>query len=203
MASMISRLGGATAVLGVALFTAAAPMAIAQPADEHGYTDSAARCDDDQTVVAYGRTSRALVAICVSPDGDLEYRGVRLSDQAALTMPATRSTDGQVTATNDGVTYAVTPQLLLVSEGDTVLYRGTWIEFAEPRFSGSAASTTPTTSTTTSATTQATPTPSTTTSSEPTSTTSPTATASTSPTSPTPPTVSTTTVTLTPTTEAG
>lgn len=175
------------------------------PSDEYGYTDSAARCDTTQTVMEFGRTSRALVAICVSSDGQLEYRGVRLSDQASLTMPASRGADGEITASNDGVTYAVTPELLLVSEGDSVLYRDGWIEFQEPRFSAGESSS--------SATSSATPTPTETTTASPTTTpTTPTTTATTSaaPTTTTPtadsspptasssPTVSTTTVTLTP-----
>ena len=118
--------------------------------DEYGYLNSSARCDDDQTLMAFGRTSRAMVAVCVDPDGELEYRGVRLSDQAAATLTATRASDGSIIATNDGVTYAISPTFFLVSEGDAVLYRDSWIEFHQPRFSGtptttSAASTAPTT----------------------------------------------------------
>jgi hypothetical protein len=175
------------------------------PSDEYGYTDSAARCDAAQTVMEFGRTSRALVAICVNPDGQLEYRGVRLSDQAALTMPASRGADGAITASNDGVTYAVTPELLLVSEGDSVLYRDGWIEFQEPRFSAgessssatSSATPTPTETTATSPTTSPTTTPTTPTTSAAPATTTPTADSS-PPTASSSPTVSTTTVTLTP-----
>ena len=148
--------------------------------DEYGYLNTAARCDDDQTLMAFGRTSRAMVAVCVDPDGELEYRGVRLSDQAATTLSATRASDGSIIATNDGVTYAISPTFFLVSEGDSVLYRDSWIEFRQPRFSG-----TPTTTTTTSTTSAA---------------------ASTAPTTaPTvsTPTVSTTTVTMAPVTPAG
>ena len=36
------------------------------------------------------RTERSLVAVCVDRDGDLEYRGVRLSDKASLELPVTR-----------------------------------------------------------------------------------------------------------------
>lgn len=104
------------------------------PVDGDGYVDSAARCDD-QVPVAFGRTSRALVAVCVDRDGQLEYRGVRLSDKASVNMPASRASDGAIVASNDGVTYAVSPTMLLVSEGDTVIYRDAWIEFREPRFS--------------------------------------------------------------------
>jgi hypothetical protein len=151
--------------------TSASPAESEFPSDDRGYLNSAARCDDGQTVMMFGRTSRSLVVVCVGPDGQLEYRGVRLSDQAGLTMAASRSADGAIVASNDDVTYSITPQTLLVSEGDTVLYRDSWSEYHKP---GSPAGST--TASTTAA-------PSTT-------TTTPTTTI---------PTVSTTTVTLTPT----
>jgi hypothetical protein len=176
-------LGLAAVAAGVAIAVASPaplPAASAAPAgptsDELGYVGSAARCDDTQTLMAYGRTSRALVVICVSPDGQLEYRGVRISDQAALSMAAARASSGTIIATNDGVTYAVSPTMLLVSEGDTVLYRDSWTEFQQPRFSGGSGGTTAT-STPTSSTAPSSATPATST-----------------------PTVSTTTVTPTPTT---
>ena len=150
--------------------------------DEYGYLNTAARCDDDQTLMAFGRTSRAMVAVCVDPDGELEYRGVRLSDQAATTLSATRASDGSIIATNDGVTYAISPTFFLVSEGDAVLYRDSWIEFRQPRFSGTPTPTSTSTTTTTSAAASTAPT--------------------TAPTVSTP-TVSTTTVTMAPVTPAG
>lgn len=117
----------------------AVPRAAAAPTDdpetdESGYLDSAARCDAGQTLVAYGRTTRAQVAICVDPGGELQYRGVRSSDGAYLMMPAERGANGSIVATNGDATYAVSPSMLLVSEGDTVIYRGSWIEFREPGF---------------------------------------------------------------------
>jgi len=121
--------------------TAPSGSSSAYPSDGQGFMDSSARCDEGQTLMAYGRTSRALVTICVGPDGQLEYRGVRLSDNSSLTVTAGRASDGSIVATNDGVTYAVSPEMLLVSEGDTVLYRDSWVEFREPGFSG--ASSTP------------------------------------------------------------
>src|SRR4051794_27525132 len=51
-------------------------------ADSRGYVDTGARCDENQTLMAYGRTSKSLVVVCVKADGGLEYRGVRLSDNA-------------------------------------------------------------------------------------------------------------------------
>lgn len=113
----------------------------AYPSDGRGYVDSSARCDTDQVLMAYGRTARALIAICVDSDGELEYRGVRLSDEAAVTLPAGRASDGSIVATNDGVTYSVSSVAFLVSEGDTVLYRDPWVEFREPRFDDGATST--------------------------------------------------------------
>ena len=119
-------------------------------ADEHGYVDWTARCDDSQTLMAYGRTERSLVAVCVDRDGDLEYRGVRLSDKASLELPVTRGADGVLIATNDGVTYSISPSMFLVSDGDNVIYRDAWIEFKEPSFATAttSASTTATSSST-------------------------------------------------------
>ncbi|MCB0924107.1 MAG: hypothetical protein KDB50_06125 [Mycobacterium sp.] len=115
--------------------------------------------------MAFGRTARALVAVCVDRDGQLEYRGVRLSDEASVSMPASKASDGAIIADNSGVTYAVSPAMLLVSEGDTVIYRDVWIEFREPRFSEDTATdtATPTTTTTSPATTSPTTTVTTTT----------------------------------------
>ena len=59
-------------------------------------------------------------------------------------MAAGRGSDGSIVATNNGVTYSVSPGAFLVSEGDTVLYRDSWTDFHTPRFSGGSA--TPTTS---------------------------------------------------------
>ena len=133
-------------------------------ADEHGYVDWTARCDDSQTLMAYGRTERSLVAVCVDRDGDLEYRGVRLSDKASLELPVTRGADGVLIATNDGVTYSISPSMFLVSDGDNVIYRDAWIEFKEPSFSTATTST----SSTSSAATSSTPTSSAATSTAPT-----------------------------------
>lgn len=142
--------------LAAALGSAAAaamffiPLVSAAPAaDEHGYIDSAARCDSSQTLMAYGRTTRSLVVICVGSDGQLQYRGVRLSDGADLQMPAGKTTDGLIVANNDGVTYTVSPAMLLVSAGDNVLYRDSWTEFRQARFPGTPAATTVTTTTVT------------------------------------------------------
>jgi hypothetical protein len=174
----VVAVGVAIAVSSPALLPEASAAPAGPTSDELGYVGSAARCDDTQTLMAYGRTARALVVICVDPDGQLEYRGVRISDQAALSMAAARASSGTIIATNDGVTYVVSPTMLLVSEGDTVLYRDSWADFHQPRFSAGSTNTTRTTT--------------------PTSSTTPTPSSTTTATSSTTPTVSTTTVTPTP-----
>ena len=135
------------ALLGTAVVAHSAPAA--PSTDEHGFVDSSARCSASQTLMAYGRTARALVVICVDPDGGLQYRGVRLSDGAALQMAAGRGSDGSIVATNNGVTYSVSPGAILVSEGDTVHYRDSRTDNHTPSAPATAPVTTPTVSTTT------------------------------------------------------
>lgn len=158
--------GIAAAALAAVVGTAALPQSHAAPSapatDEHGFVDSPARCSSSQTLMAYGRTPRALIVICIDPAGGLQYRGVRLSDGAGLQMAAGRGSDGSIVATNDGVTYSVSPSALLVAQGDTVLYRDSWTDFQTPRFSGpatTAPSTAGLTSKPTVSTTTVTPTP--------------------------------------------
>lgn len=114
--------------------------------DSLGYANTKARCDDSQTVVAYGRTERSLAVVCVDPDGKLEYRGLRLRDDAAIQVAASRGSDGTIVADNDGVTYSISPTVFLVSEGDSVIYRDSWIEFQQPGFSGESTTTAATSS---------------------------------------------------------
>ncbi|BBZ76095.1 hypothetical protein MANY_14320 [Mycolicibacterium anyangense] len=129
----------ATTSGSAAATTSASASASAAPTykpDSKGYANTKARCDDTQTVMAYGRTERSLAVICVNPDGKLEYRGLRLRDDAAIQVSASRGADGTIIADNDGVTYSISPTVFLVSEGDSVIYRDSWIEFQQPGFSG-------------------------------------------------------------------
>jgi hypothetical protein len=134
----------ATSATTSATTTSGAP--VSYQADSRGYVDTGARCDENQTLMAYGRTSKSLVVICVNHDGGLEYRGVRLSDNAPLHLPITRSSDGTLVASNDGVTYAVSPTQILVSSGDDVIYKDSWIEFKEASFAQSSTSSSASTS---------------------------------------------------------
>ena len=69
-------------------------------------------------------------------------------DNAAVTLPASRGSDGSVIAGKDGVTYSISPKVFLVSEGDNVIYRDSWVELVQPGFSGSGTSSSSTSATT-------------------------------------------------------
>lgn len=138
---------GAGALLAAAALLPA--VATAEPtitSDEQGYVGTEAHCDSTQLAVAYGRTARSLVAICTRPEGGYEYRGVRLSDEAGLKAAATAA-DGGFIIENEGATYTVTPQQLLVTADDKVVYRDTWIEYEQPRFTAEGTTSSPTTTT--------------------------------------------------------
>lgn len=122
---------------GAALLVVAAPPASPAPAfDSQGYIDSTARCTAPDTAVVFGSTAGSRVAICNTPDGDLEYRGVRVRDGAKLIAEATRSADGAFTATRDGIDYMVTSSDLVISAGERVIRDEPMVDFHRP---GSAA----------------------------------------------------------------
>jgi hypothetical protein len=108
------------------------PSASAAPAsDGQGYVDSTARCISPATVVVFGSTDTSRVAICKTPGGEYEYRGVRVRDSAKLIVAASRSGDGFV-ANNDGVTYAVTAKSLVISVGDKAIREEPMMDFHRP-----------------------------------------------------------------------
>lgn len=117
-----------------ALLAAALPTAAAAPAaDSGGYVNSAARCAAPNDVVVFGSTAASRVAICKTPGGEFEYRGVRVSDGAKLVVPATESTDGTFVADNGPISYMVTAKSLIVSEGNTVLREEPMVDFHGPQ----------------------------------------------------------------------
>jgi hypothetical protein len=127
----VSRLTVA-AVACLALLGGAAPVAGAAPAtDDQGYLDSTARCKQPDTAVAFGSTETSRVAICKTPDDQYEYRGVRVRDGATLLAPASRSGDGRFVAENDGITYTLTANSLVVSEGSQVIREEPMADFHE------------------------------------------------------------------------
>jgi hypothetical protein len=144
------RLALAT-VAGAALLTIALPSALAAPAtDGQGFVDSTARCTSPDTAVAFGSTATSRVAICKSPEGAYEYRGVRVRDGAKLILPASQKGAGEYVAENDGITYTVTATSLLVSVGQHGIRDEAWVDYHGPATSTSPTSTTsakPTTTT--------------------------------------------------------
>lgn len=128
------------AAAGSALVFVTAPAAFSAPAyDSQGYVDSTARCTAPNTAVIFGRTATSRVAICMSSDGEYQYRGVRVRDGAKLIVPASRSSDGAFTAANDGFQYMVTSSALVISSGTRVIRDETMLDFHRP---GTATSTT-------------------------------------------------------------
>ena len=102
-----------------ALSVIALPSATAAPAaDDQGYVDSTARCAPPNAVVVFGSTDTSRVAICRTPGGQYEYRGVRIRDGAKLIAPASKSGDGEYVADNNGISYTVTANSLIVSSGN-------------------------------------------------------------------------------------
>jgi hypothetical protein len=112
-------------VAGAAISTLLAiglPVATAAPAtDDQGFVDSTARCAAPDVAVAFGDTATSRVAICKSPGGQYEYRGVRVSDGAKLVVDAKQSGDGAYVAENDGITYTLTSSSLVVSAGSRMI----------------------------------------------------------------------------------
>ncbi|MFB1298904.1 hypothetical protein ACAG24_025715 [Mycobacterium sp. pW049] len=130
-------LAGVAALASIPLFLVAAPSASsAPPSDSQGYLDSTARCTAPDVMVVFGSTESSRVAICRDTDGDYEYRGVRVRDGARLVVPASRTSDGGFTATNDGIDYLVTSTDLVVSVGEKVIRDEPMVDFHEAESSG-------------------------------------------------------------------
>ena len=140
-----------------ALFAVGVPSATAAPAtDDQGYVDSTARCSPPNTAVLFGTTDSSRVAICKTPSGQFEYRGVRLRDGAKLIVPASQSGDGFV-ADNDGMTYTVTSKSLAVGLGGKVIREEPIVDVHGPGTPAAPAA--PDSTTTTTTTTPTTPLP--------------------------------------------
>jgi hypothetical protein len=123
-----------------------APLAAADPTDALGFVNSTARCAAPNTAVAFGSTAESRVAICKSPAGQFGYHGVRVSDGAKLIASASAAADGSYVAKQDGVTYTVTSNALVVSDANGVIRREPMVMYHGPKTaqSPSAAAQTPT-----------------------------------------------------------
>jgi hypothetical protein len=118
------------AAAAVPLLILGAPTASAAPPyDGQGYIDSTARCTAPDTMVVFGHTAGSRIAICRDADDGYEYRGVRVRDGARLIAPATRSSDGAFTASNDGIDYMVTSRALVISADEKVIRDEPMVDF--------------------------------------------------------------------------
>ena len=133
------------AAAGLTLLALGVPSAAAAPDfDDQGYLDSTARCSSTNTAVEFGSTDASRVAICEGPDGDYQYRGVRVRDGARLILSAERTDSGAFVAENDGIEYTVAAKSLIISVGEKVIREEPWVDFHSPN-SGTT-TTTPSTS---------------------------------------------------------
>lgn len=119
---------GAVAACSTAAVFALPPALAAPTTDAQGYVDSTARCAASDEAVVFGSTATSRVAICKTPKGSYEYRGVRLRDGARLIRMATKSGD-TFTVYNDGFTYTVSEKSLVLAEGSRVIRDETWLDF--------------------------------------------------------------------------
>lgn len=128
----------ASAAASAACVVVCTPVASADPSpqfptDDRGFVDTAAYCQGAAVATAYGRTADALVAICAGQDGQLQYRGVRLRDGAAVMLTAQADGSGAFVAENDGVVYTVSPTELTVTVADSTLHRQAMLEYRTPQ----------------------------------------------------------------------
>ena len=113
-----------------ALLAVGLPLATAAPAsDGQGYVDSTARCTTPDTVVVFGSTASSRVAICRTPGGQYQYRGVRVRDGSKMILPASESGDGGFVAESDGFAYIVTANSLVVTAGHRVIREEPMVDF--------------------------------------------------------------------------
>lgn len=142
MTSPRVRATAAAGVIAVALCANLAtgdalPSASAAPGDlamdRNGFVTSAARCDGPQHPVLVGRTARSLIAICVDGGGQYEYRGVRRSDRALLTLPATALQNGCFGVRTDDVNYTVSDKKLLLTSGLRIVRDEAMLQFKDFR----------------------------------------------------------------------
>jgi len=80
-----------------------------------------ARCNHTNAAVFAGQTTESLVVVCETGVGRLYYKGVRLSDGAALEIDDPVASGNGFTATNDGVQYRISPDALVITEGSSLL----------------------------------------------------------------------------------
>ena len=100
--------------------------------DDRGFVNSSARCDGPLSAVALARTQSSLVVICADQKGGYLYRGVRLSDGAALDVSAESVGGREFVARSGEVEYSLSTQQLVITAGDSVVRSEPVIEYREP-----------------------------------------------------------------------
>jgi len=130
---LIAAAAAVSVLIAVGLPPALAAPTAVPPADSQGYLDSTARCTKPDTAVVFGTTETSRVAICKTPGGGFEYRGVRVRDGARLIVTASRTSAGAYVASNDGVTYTVTAKALSVSADGENARTESWTDFNNPQ----------------------------------------------------------------------
>ena len=93
-------------------------------ADTQGFIDApSARCDNQDRAAMVMRTPDSLVVVCRADEASLYYKGMRLSDSAAIRLDGATSTPGGYTVTNptDGTRYVLSSQgLEVIIDGQQV-----------------------------------------------------------------------------------
>lgn len=91
-----------------------------------------ARCDPDNPAAAMGLTAQSALVVCRSGPATYYYRGVRLSDNAAIELAnAVRSSDGfDVTNPTDGTRYQIRPNGLTITSPSGQVDSEPMIEYA-------------------------------------------------------------------------
>ncbi|WP_133056006.1 MULTISPECIES: hypothetical protein [Mycolicibacter] len=102
-------------------------------ADTQGFLGSpSARCDIADHAAMLLRTASSLVVICYGPGESLYYKGVRLSDSAAIRVDTVTSNSNGFTAINpaDGTRYEATSEGLSIVVGGQVVASEPSVEWA-------------------------------------------------------------------------
>ena len=103
------------------------------PADGRGFVNTSARCDGALTGVAFVRTQGSLVAICADSTGGYQYHAARLRDGAVLNVAAENTGARQFVARNDGVSYVLSTNELVITAANAVLRREPVLDYLEPQ----------------------------------------------------------------------
>ncbi|MBT2269793.1 hypothetical protein [Rhodococcus erythropolis] len=107
------------------------PGVLASPVmDDSGFVGTHAQCDGEPAAV--GRTAESLVVICETPGSGYEYRAVRLSDGATVTVDDTRNDGYAFSAWNGEVTYTVSSGGLGIASNNQLIASEPMLEYRGP-----------------------------------------------------------------------